>query len=405
MKNSIRFTALFFVLLTFITAVQAKLLDRILVIVNEDVITEQQLETRLALIKNQYRSNPSVLPRDEVLREQLTENLILESLQLQLAEQANVLIPEQAIDEQLVALAQRQNLTLSQYIDLLDSQGQSIDTVRSQVQREMLMNRIQQQMVGRRVYVSDAEVERFLSTQSGQSLQDVTYQLAYQRFETADQTTAEARLAELNAGGSLLDLPGSQDLGARQLADIPSIFKTLVPVLSMNEAVLLERNGALHLAQLISKSEQQSLNVEEYRIRHILIQSDIVFDDNAAQQLIQDLRQRILNGENMATLADEYTHDDGTKGRGGDLDFQTLNRFVPAFADTATSLDIGELSDVVQTQFGYHILRVEEVRTQDVGLDVLRNQIRTSLQNQRYQEALQTWFTELRAESFVEFRN
>ncbi|EAR10948.1 Parvulin-like peptidyl-prolyl isomerase [Reinekea sp. MED297] len=386
------------------TLTYAQTLDRIAAVANDDVITELQLAQRVEAVRQQYRSNPNVLPTDDVLTRQVLDAMILESLQMQLAERGNLVIPEQQVNAAIQSIASRQNMTLDQLLAAVQSSGQSVSDFREQIRREITLNELQQQIVGRQIFISDAEVERFLKSQSGQSLQETEYQLYYKRFDVDQQAEADALVDRLNSGESLLDSPDSRDLGMRTLDQIPSIFRTLVPVLEENEAVLLPRDGVLHLAQLADKTEAASVNIEEYQLRHILIKTDQLFNAESAQALAEDLRQRVLNGESMAELADEYSQDNGSRGRGGELGWATLDNYVESFRDAARSTEEGELSDVFRSPYGFHFLRVEGQRTRDVGTDVLRNQIRNQLSQQRYSEALQRWQSELRAESFVEIR-
>lgn len=382
----------------------AKTLDRIAAVANSDVVTELELNQRIESVRQQYQSNPNVLPSDEVLRQQVLDAMILESLQLQMAERGNLVIPEQQIDNALQRIAARQNMTLEQLLQAVQSTGQSTDAFREQVRREMTINELQKQVVGRQIFIADAEVDRFLKSQSGQSLQETRYQLYYKRFDENQKAEADALVRELNQGAQLADIDDSRDLGMRALEEIPTLFRTLVPVLRENEAVLLPGDGVLHLAQLTDKSEVASVNIEEFKLRHILIKTNELFDPQSARNLITDLRTQIINGADMAKLADEYSQDDGSRGRGGDLGWNTLDNFVPAFQEAARNTPAGELSEVFESTYGFHILRIEDQRTRDVGTDVLRNEIRNQLYQQRFNESLQRWLTELRAESFVEIR-
>ncbi len=383
----------------------AKTLDRIVVVANNDVVTAAELNQRVAMIKQQYSANPSVLPNDAVLQKQILDALILESLQLQLAERGNLQIPDAQVDNALNTLAQNQGMTLTQFLDAVKNSGRDLAQFRQQIKRELTVNEVQKQIVGRQVFISDAEVDRFLSSQSGQSLKDTEYQLSYLRFEADQKDQAQQLLTQLNNGTSLLDTDGSRDLGMRSLEEVPSLFRTLVPVLKVGEAVLLERDNALHIAQLSNKTDVQSVNIEEYKIRHILVNTNELFDADSAQALLADLKSQIEMGASMAELADTYSQDNGSRGRGGDLDWNSLDTFVPEFAQVAKNTPVGSVSKVFESPYGYHILRVEDVRTSDVGIDVLRKQIRNQLYQRRYSESLQRWLTELRAESFVEFRN
>ncbi|MEX2321023.1 MAG: peptidylprolyl isomerase, partial [Saccharospirillum sp.] len=157
-------------------------------------------------------------------------------------------------------------------------------------------------------------------------------------------------------------------------------------------------------AQLISKNERRAVQVEQYRVRHILIRPNVVLNEEQAQTLLTDLRERIANGEDMASLANQFTDDLGSKGNGGDLGWRQAEDFVRAFASQVRSMPEGDVSPVFQSEFGFHILRVEDQRIQDIGLDVLRQQVRESLSERKYQEALERWLVELRAQSFVEVR-
>jgi peptidyl-prolyl cis-trans isomerase SurA len=398
-KRSIAITALLFGSFTY-----AKTLDSIVAVVSDDVVTQLELDARITLVKNQYRSSPNVLPSESVLRTQILDALILESLQLQLAEKANLVIPDQQIDTAISNLASRQNASVEQYLQAVRNSGQSISGFRKQVERELTINELQQQIVGRQIFIADTEVERFLSSQSGQSLQDTQYQLTYLRLEAGQLEDAIALRDDLNNGGSLENVENSRDLGMRPLAEIPSIFQTLVPVLNIGEAVFLERDGVIHFTQLRDKTQTNSLNVEEFFIRHILVNTDALFTDESAQALLNDLKSQIESGADMASLADEYSQDPGTRGRGGELGWSSLDNFVQEFTQVAKSLPLNQLSDVFKSPYGYHILRVEEKRSRDVGLDVLKTQIRNQIYQQRYAESLQRWLTELRAESFVEMR-
>lgn len=382
----------------------AKTLDSIVAVVNDDVVTELELTERINLIKEQYQANPNVLPSDAVLRSQLLDALILESLQLQLAEKGNLVIPEQQVDSAISRVASQQNATVSQFLAAVEQSGQTVTQFRAQVKKELTLNELQKQIIGRQIFIADTEVERYLKSQSGQSLQDTQYQLSYLRFDANERAAATELKDELNAGKSLLSVENSRDLGMRPLEEVPSLFQTLVPVLKVGEAVFVERDDVIHMAQLADKTQSNTLNVEEYHIRHILINANALFTPESAKSLLSDLKQQIENGADMAELADSYSQDPGTRGRGGDLDWNSLDNYVGEFGQVARSLDIGEVSDVFESPYGYHIMRVEDKRTRDVGLDALKNQIKNQIYQRRFNESLQRWLTELRAESYVEIR-
>lgn len=387
------------------TSVTAQTLDRIRAVANDDVVTQRELDARVEQIKQQYQSNPQVLPSDSELRRQILDQLILESLQLQIADRGNLVLPEEQVDLALERIAANQGLSLNAFTNALRQQGQNLSQVREQIRKELTINEVQRQMVGRQIIITDSEVERYLTSQTGQQLQNTQYQLAYLRLEPTQKALAEQTIDAINVSGSaLLDEANARDLGLRPLNEVPSLFRTITPVMKEQEAILIDNPDALHLIQLIDRTEAQSVNIQEYSIRHILLSLDALLTEEAARSTLTDLKQQIEAGADMATLANQFTDDTGSKGNGGSLGWSTLDVFVPEFAEAARNTLVGELSDIIKTQFGLHILRVEDVRSRDVGIDVLKNQIRRQLQQQRYQEAVQRWQTELLAESFIEIR-
>ncbi|WP_169579699.1 peptidylprolyl isomerase [Saccharospirillum impatiens] len=381
-----------------------ELLDRIVAVANEDVVTANELVQRTRTVREQYASNPGVLPPQDQLRRQILDALILERLQLQLADSINLRITDSQVNSAVNRLAQQRNMTLEQFISALQSNGQDYPTVREQVRQELTIGEVRRQYVGRTVRVTEGEIERYLNTLAGQSLAEAEFELAYRRFAPEEAEAARALRTALNQGERLTDDTEARNLGLRKVNELPSVFRTVVPVMELDEAVLVERDDALHLAQLISKNERRAVQVDQYRVRHILIRPNVVLNEDQAQALLTDLRERIADGEDMASLANQFTDDLGSKGNGGDLGWRQAEEFVRAFAGQVRSMPAGEISPVFQSEFGYHILRVEDQRTQDIGLDVLRQQVRESLSERKYQEALERWLVELRAQSFVEVR-
>lgn len=382
----------------------AELLDRVVAIANEDVVTANELAQRVQTIRQQYQDNPSVLPPLESLREQVLDAMIVERLQVQLAEQMDLRITDSQVNDAVRRLASQQNMSLEQFVSAVQNSGQSYRQVREQIRRELTINQVRRQYVGRRIRVTEGEVERYLKTLAGQSMQEAEFELVYRRFSPDQREQAEKIKAELDEGSNLAAYPEARNLGSRSVEDLPSVFRTVVPVLELSEAVLIEQGNALHLAQLVDKKERKAIQVTQYQVRHILIKPNAVLNDEQAQALLADLRQQIESGVSMAELANRYTDDIGSKGEGGMLGWRQPDEFVTAFARQLRNTPQDEVSPVFESNFGYHILRVEGKRTQDVSLDVLREQVRETLSQRKFEEALQRWLVELRAQSFVEVR-
>lgn len=382
----------------------AELLDRVVAVANEDIVTANELAQRTADIRQRYQNSPQVLPPGDQLQRQVLDSLILERLQLQLASNMNLNITDSQVNDAINNLAQQRDMTLDNFVAAVESNGDSYQDLRRDVRRELTLNQVRRRYVDREVNVTEGEVNRYLDTLAGQSIQDVKFELLYRRYSLEQRDVAQAQLEQLQAGDQLSVDDNTRNLGLRPVSELPSIFRTVVPVLDLNEAVLIENGGALHLAQLINKTDRQAVQVEQYQVRHILVQPNALLNATQAQALLEDLRQRIIDGDNMAGLADQFTDDLGSKGKGGALGWRQAEEFVPAFANQVRQTPMNQVSDVFESNFGYHILRVEDQRTTDVSLDVLRQQVRESLGQRKFEEALQRWLVELRAQSFVEVK-
>ncbi|MHA7881513.1 MAG: peptidylprolyl isomerase [Saccharospirillum sp.] len=391
-------------LVTMLPGHSQQLMDRIVAVANEDVVTANELARRTDRVRQQYQSNPQVLPPAEQLQRQILDAMILERLQLQLAQSINLSVTDSQVNQAINNLARQQNMTLEQFITALQNSGENFASVREQIRNEITIGQVRRQFVGRNINVSDGEVERYLRTLAGQNLQETRFELLYRRFELSEQNAAEALKAELDNGASLANDDQARNLGLRQVDELPSLFRTVVPVLNLGESVLIEQGGAFHLAQLVDKIERQAVQVRQYRVRHILIEPNAILTGEQTQTLLNELRQQIQQGADMAELANQYTDDLGSKGNGGDLGWRQADEFAANFAQQVRAMPEGEISPVFQTQFGYHILRIEGERTEDVALDVLRDQVRNTLGERKFNEALQRWLVELRAQSFVEVR-
>lgn len=382
----------------------AELLDRVVAVANEDIVTANELAQRTREIRQRYQDSPQVLPPDDQLQRQVLDSLILERLQLQLASNMNLSITDSQVNEAINQLASQRDMSLDSFVAAVEASGDSYDEVRRQVRRELTLNQVRRRYVGQEINVTEGEVSRYLDTLAGQSIQEVKFELLYRRYSLDERDQAQAKLEQLQADDRLSVDDNTRNLGLRPVSELPSLFRTVVPVLGLNEAILIENGGALHLAQLIDKTDRQEVQVEQYQVRHILVQPDALLNASQAQALLDNLRQRINEGESMASLADQFTDDLSSKGKGGALGWRQAEEFVPAFANEVRQTPINQISDVFESNFGYHILRVEDQRTTDIGLDVLRQQVRESLAQRKFEEALQRWLVELRAQSFVEVK-
>lgn len=424
------FASLGFMLLMVLTPLvalaQPQPLDRIVAVVNKDAIMQSQLEDRVAQVSQQMASRNVPVPDKEDLRRQVLDRMIVEQIQLQMADRANVSIDDTQLNAAVRDIAENNDMSLDEFADSLEKDGMSLAAVREQVRREMLLRQVQQSQVASRVNVTDREVDRYLEQQGESS--NTAYHLAHilvslpesPTSEQVAQAQAEARdlYRRLQGGADFqqlatADSDGGQalsggDLGWRRGDQLPTIFADVVPQLADGEVSEPVRSpSGFHLVKRIEtrggQSEQQTV-VTENQVRHILIGTNPNRNDEQAEALAEDIRQRIAGGESFAELAQQYSDDDGSALDGGELGWVRPGQMVPAFEDAVSDMDVGELSQPVRSRFGYHVIELEDRRQKDVTRDAQREQVRQTLFQRKVNDELEAWTQEIRSGAYIDNR-
>lgn len=402
-------------------------LDRVAAIVDNDVIMASQVEERMTVIRAQLAERgANDLPPADVLRTQVIDRLIVESIQLQMGERAGIQIDDATLNQTMHQLAERNGVTLEQFRDALEQDGVHYAHVREQVRRELIINRVRQRRVAERIQVSDQEVRNFLNSEMGRYQTSADYRLAMIVLpvpETAsnDEVRQQAELAdelyrELREGADFTTLAVSRsggehaleggELGWRKAAQLPPAFANAVDTLDIGGFTQPLRSPAgYHILKLLEKRGGDNLLMDEYNVRHILIQPSEIRSEAEAAQLIQRLYERINNGESFETLARSFSEDTSSALNGGSLNWVTPDAMVPEFRDIMLSTPIQQLSAPFQSQFGWHILQIQDQRQVDMTDEMREQQARNLLQNRKFDEELQTWLLEIRDEAYVEIKS
>ncbi|OLO10338.1 hypothetical protein BTW10_15590 [Chromohalobacter japonicus] len=405
---------------------QPQPLDRIVAVVNKDAIMQSQLEDRVTQVSQQMASRNVPVPDEDDLRRQVLDRMIVEQIQLQMADRANVSIDDTQLNAAVREIAENNDMSLDEFADSLEQDGMSLAAVREQVRREMLLRQVQQSQVASRVNVTDREVDRYLEQQGESS--DTAYHLAHILVslpesptpEQVEQAQTEARdlYRQLQDGADFeqlaaADSDGEQalsggDLGWRRGDQLPTIFADVVPQLADGEVSEPVRSpSGFHLVKRIEtrggQSEQQTV-VTENQVRHILIGTNPNRNDEQAEALAEDIRQRIAGGESFAELAQQYSDDDGSALDGGELGWVRPGQMVPAFEDAVSDMDVGELSQPVRSRFGYHVIELEDRRQKDVTRDAQREQVRQTLFQRKVNDELEAWTQEIRSGAYIDNR-
>ena len=407
------------------TAHAAELLDYIVAVVDEDVILASELDVATDNIAAQIRASGNTPPPEGVLREQVRERLIVQRLQTQRAELRGITITDEELNDALRNVAAQNNMDLRQFARALRAQGLDYLQVRDQIRDELTIGRLRGIEVESRVQVSDRELDDFLAmAQRGDP--STEYRIAQILIAVPDGSTEEARAAAraeaeqvkqaLDDGAQFSQLAVSRsdgqkaleggDLGWRPAAGLPTIFAPVVTQMQVGDhSDVLESGSGFHLVQLTDKrGGDASAMVVETRARHILIEPNAVRDDDAARQEITELKARLDAGEDFAALAKEYSDDPGSANQGGDLGYRAPGSFVPAFEDTLASMEPGDVSKPVRSQFGWHIIEVLDRRERDAGAEVERAKAREAIRRRKVAEEYESWLRQLRDEAYVEIR-
>ena len=425
--STLALIALTLTLISFRANSATVIMDRIAIVVDQDVIMQSELGDRLKAVKSQIASQENArMPSDEILRKQIIERLIIESLQLQRAERAGIRISDDEINEALAQIAEENKMSIDNFRVALEEDGISWSGMRSQVRKEFTISRIQQGMMRRRIQVTSQETRNFLATDLGRNLTADQYRLGhillpipvdssakkvkelktkanniFSKLQKGDDFRALA--IEFSEGQNALN---GGDMGWRKAVQLPSIFSGLVEDMDIGETSSPIKSGrGFHLIKLFDKRGASTEGqIAQTKVRHILVQPNEIRSEDEAKDLANSLRDEIIGGRAFAEIAKLYSDDPGSALSGGDLGWSRAGVFVPEFEKTMAESKINVLSKVFRTSHGYHFQEVTDRRIEDFSERYRMGQAENFLRNQRFDEELNNWLREIREEAFVEIK-
>jgi len=406
-------------------AQRAALVDRIVAVVNKEVITATELAERVGFAERQLRRQGIPLPERTAFERQILEHLIVEKAQLQLAADSGLRVDELQLDRAVQRIVEANKTSLPEFRRALEADGVSFERFRADVRKQILLTRLREREVDDRVQVSDSEIDIFLEVNKAAAANTVEYNVAHilvripeqasperiaQARARADQARAEA-LAGGDFGRLAATLSDAGDalqggaLGWRAPSRLPELFADSLKTMQPGEVSPVLRSPAgFHLIKLLERrGTGAAAAVTQSRVRHILIKTSELVSEADARRRLVGLRERIVAGADFAELA-RLNSEDGSAARGGDLGWVLPGDTVPEFERAMLALKPGELSEPVRTPFGFHLLQVMERRTADVGVERQRMQARQVLRERKADEAYQEWLRLLRDRSYVEMR-
>ena len=429
MRKIIQFLLLIASVLVCITvttqAAEVVKIDRIVAIVDQTVVTEQELESRIRTVTAQLQKQGTELPPENILRKQILERLISDTLQLQYAAQSGLKVDDSQLDKTIERIDEQNQLTLTEFADALVKDGVSMGKFRADIRNEITIARLREREVDSRINVSESEIDNFLTTQASSNENQDEYEIAHilirtpEEGATEDVQKAKAKVDEvikaLQAGtnfskvsASFSDAPNALEggsLGWKSSTQMPSLFLDALKNMQVGTVseVLRSPNG-FHILKLISKRGGSSpLVIEQTHARHILIKLSEVTSENESKKKIDSIKERLDNGEKFEVLARQFS-EDGSASNGGDLGWVNPSDTVPLFEKAMNELKDGQISSTVRTPFGWHVIQVLERRKQDMSKEAARLKARQEIRKRKSEEAYQDWVRELRDRAFVELR-
>jgi peptidyl-prolyl cis-trans isomerase SurA len=404
---------------------QFQSLDRVVAIVDNDVIMYSQLDQRLREVEQSIAKRGGQAPAQDVMQQQVLERLIVENLQLQIGDRSGIRITDEELNQAMTSIAERNRLSLEQFRAALARDGLSYDEAREQVRREMIISRVRQRRVGERIQVTDQEVQNFLASDLGQIQLSEEYRLANilipvpeaaspEEIRAAAQKTSDI-YDRLRAGADFAQTAMSSsasenaldggEIGWRKAAQLPPAFVEMLRKLAAGDiAEPVRMPSGFMIVKLLDKRGGDTQVRDEVHVRHILIKPNEVRSEEETRRLVERLYQRIVDGEDFATLAKNFSEDPGSALNGGDLNWIDPNALVPEFREVMSKTPSGKLSEPFRSPYGWHVLEVLGRRATDSSEQYREQQAMNALRNRKYDEELQAWLRQIRDEAYVEIK-
>lgn len=403
---------------------QVATIDDVVVVVNNDVITRNELDEKMRSVISQLQKQGTPLPELEVLRKQILERMISDMLQAQYANEVGVRVDDGQLDVAMTSIAQKNNFpTLAEFLAKLEAEGVNVKKFREEIRSEIVTTRLREREVESKLVISDNEVDNYLANKVKMGLNNEEYHLAHILVVVPEQASAEkiqaARervdhaLAQLAGGADFAQVAAGfsdakdalkgGDLGWRPTDRIPPLFLNELKGLKPGEnTTVLRSPSGFHILKLIEKRNGSApVVITQTHARHILIKTSEIVTGAEAKKRIMEIWQRIKDGADFADQAKRFSQD-GSAQQGGDLAWLSPGQTVPEFENELNKLKVGEIG-MVESQFGWHLIQVLARRNTDVTEQQKRQQARMSIGSFKSEELYQDWLRQLRDRAFIEY--
>ena len=391
-----------------------EVLDRVAVIVDDGVIMESQIKTNLKEMIGRFEEQNLTMPSMEVLKDQIIETLIIEELQLQMADRAGVRISDSELNDAIARIAQNNNMGIEEFMSFMAGSGSSYEDFREKVRQEMIIQRVQRGRVASEINITEQEFEAYLQTDD--SLNELEPELMIQQILVKNLGDADRAINRIKNGEDFssitkeISISSNAALGGmmqwRKIADMPELFVDAVSLLGIGDySKPLESGAGYHILKLIDKRGPFVEYQDQWLSRHILLTPSAIRTEEETKTQLNSIRSRIIDGEDFGNLADEFSEDPGSAKKGGDLGWLGMGVLADEFERTMIESDINEISEVFETQFGFHFLEVIDKRNHDMTRENIENRAYDMLYSRKYDEELENTLRVMRAEAFIEVKD
>ena len=402
------------ILMSAFSFAKIEVLDRVAIIVDEGVVMESQIKDLIQTTKLRSIEQGMQLPPTEALLEEIQEQLIIQELQLQRGEEFGIRISDGELNQTFVQIAANNGVSLEQFIRDYEASGQNYEKLREEIRRDMIIQRVQRGIVGGSINITAQEIEGFLATE--EAIAQLTPELLVRQIQVGSLEAAETILSKLEEGENFEALVEEKSINQnksqgglmpwRKINEMPSVFADAIRNQSLGFiSEPIKTGSGFHLLKLEEKRGPLVKFEEQWETRHVLLIPSAIRDVDATKAEAEVLRERVLAGEDFALIAEEFSEDPGSGSNGGNLEWLPKGATVGEFENVMLNSEINEVSEVFESQFGFHFLEVTGKRVEDVTDYQIEERAYSVLFSRKYDEELENTLRSMRAEAFVEFKD
>lgn len=409
-KKAPKLFLVFFLVLSHQIIAEKSTLDKIAAVVGDGVVLESQIDIKYKNYINQFtKQNPNQeLPPESFIKKNILDNLILEELLFQKAKRFGIRISDQELNDYIARIAINNGMNLEEFIDEISSQT-SFQSFRGNLKNDLIIQRVQRGLVGPKVFISDQEIKNFIISKEGQNLILIEYKI--NQILVDSEEISKKIYQRLEDGEDFLNLKTRYDVSGdgelpkwQQISELPSLFSIVKDMEIGSYSQPLKTGAGFYLIKLEEKRGDTVKIENQDLVRHILIQTSEIRSEKQARELINEIKNRIDEGEDFKVLARLYSDDPGSKLDGGNLGWSASDKYDSEFKKVVDNSELNKVSNVFKSSFGYHILEVLDRRQKDISKELQKNKAYRIIFDRKYEEQLQKTLQELRAESYIDIK-